>query len=87
MRIVIRAHGSAEPTAIDAGAAEVTLEHVYCGVGIKTDDGIYGIAQRDGGIEVMIDGALVWSSSEIDSTALLDAATASPVECPNGSPS
>ena len=39
---------------------ELMLSEVYCGIGIKTDNGIYGIAQRDSGIEVMLNGRVVY---------------------------
>lgn len=45
----------------DDGGAEVTLTEVYSGVGIRTDAGLFGIAQRDGGIEVMLNGKMVWA--------------------------
>jgi hypothetical protein len=35
---------------------------VYSGIGIETDQGHFGIAQRDGGIEVLHEGKLVWAS-------------------------
>lgn len=41
---------------------ETTLSEVYSGVGIETDQGLFGIAQRDGGIEVLLDGETVWTS-------------------------
>lgn len=51
--------------------SEVTLSEVYSGVGIQTDMGLFGIAQRDGGIEVMLDGKTVWTSHEIEVTDLV----------------
>lgn len=48
---------------IDVAAEPVILRDVFCGIGIETDQGHFGIAQRDGGIEVMLDGVLVWSST------------------------
>lgn len=42
-------------------AGEMELEGVYCGVGIKTDYGYFGIAQRDWGLEITVDGELVAS--------------------------
>jgi len=42
----------------------LVLSNVFNGIGIKTDQGIFGIAQRDGGIEVTLDGDLVFSSTE-----------------------
>ena len=50
----------------DVGSKVVELEDVYNGVGIKTDQGHFSIAQRDSGIEVMLDRKLVWSSSELE---------------------
>lgn len=47
------------------GEAVITLSEVYSGIGIKTDLGLFGIAQRDDGIEVMLDGFTVWTSHEI----------------------
>jgi hypothetical protein len=41
----------------------IILSEVYNGIGIQTDQGLFGIAQRDGGIEVMLNGQLVWSST------------------------
>lgn len=45
---------------LDVSTLDVELEGVYNGVGIQTDQGLFGIAQRDGGIEVMLDGKLVF---------------------------
>jgi len=53
-------------TVVDPGVADVTLQKVYNGVGIETDQGLFGIAQRDGGIEVMLNGKLVFSSSSLE---------------------
>lgn len=52
----------------DGTPAEIVLSEVYSGVGIKTDMGLFGIAQRDGGIEVMFNGKTVWTSHELDET-------------------
>ena len=43
---------------------KVTISECYVGIGIETDDGLYGIAQRDSGIEVMLNGKTVWNSGE-----------------------
>jgi hypothetical protein len=48
-----------------SGSQDVTLSEVYSGIGIETDMGLFGIAQRDGGIEVMLEGQTVWTSHEI----------------------
>lgn len=45
------------------GNPEVILSEVYSGVGIQTDAGLFGIAQRDGGIEVLLNGKTVWAMS------------------------
>jgi len=44
---------------------DIILSDVFNGIGIETDQGRFGIAQRDMGIEVMLDGKLVWSSTEL----------------------
>lgn len=38
----------------------VELCEVYNGVGFPCDDGLFGVAQRDGGIEVLKDGVKVY---------------------------
>lgn len=47
------------------GEPAITLSEVYSGIGIRTDMGLFGIAERDGGIEVMLEGKTVWASHEI----------------------
>jgi DNA polymerase III epsilon subunit family exonuclease len=70
MKIKIRDYGEEgrkfiEAMELDVGGREVELGGVYNGVGIPTDQGYFGIVMRDSGIEVMLDGVLVWSSSEV----------------------
>ena len=48
------------------GTTGVYLSDVFSGVGIETPLGVFGIAQRDDGIEVMLDGKTVWTSHEIE---------------------
>lgn len=69
------------------GTPELILSEVYSGVGIETDMGLFGIAQRDGGIEVMLDGKTVWTSHELPGEGVPDSrATASEsVRLPDGS--
>lgn len=43
---------------------EVTLKEVSNGIGVETDQGTFGIAQRDGGLEIVLEGVLVWSSTD-----------------------
>jgi len=47
------------------GALGIVLSEVYSGVGVSTPMGLFGIAQRDDGIEVMLDGKTVWTSHEL----------------------
>lgn len=51
-----------EWTVINVGSHKVLIQECFCGVAIETDQGLFGIAQRDGGIEILLDGNLVWSS-------------------------
>lgn len=52
-------------TVINVGSHEVLIQDCFTGVGLETDQGLFGIANRDDGIEVMLDGKLVWSSMEL----------------------
>lgn len=61
MKIILNC-GEYKPTIETVGSAE--LEGVYNGVGIKTDQGHFGITQRDGGLEIVRDGALLLSTSD-----------------------
>ena len=45
---------------------ELLLSDVYSGIGIETKMGTFGIAQRDDGIEVMLDGKTVWTSFKLN---------------------
>lgn len=58
-------NGMMDGITIDAGAADVVCSEVFCGVGIDTDIGLFGICQRDGGIEVMFEGRLLFDSDQI----------------------
>jgi hypothetical protein len=51
------------------GTPEVVLSEVYSGVGIGTAMGLFGVAERDGGIEVSFNGKTVWTSHEIEGGA------------------
>lgn len=63
MKIELKGEGEGNVSVIDVGSMHaVTLRDVFLGVGIETEDGRYGVAMRDGGIEVMLDGKLLWSS-------------------------
>lgn len=42
---------------------ELILREVYSGIGIYTDQALFGFAERDGGLEVMVNGDIVWSSA------------------------
>ncbi len=38
------------------------LEGVYNGIGIRTDQGYFGICQRDAGLEILLDGKLIFAT-------------------------
>lgn len=66
MKIELKGEGEGNTSTIDVGSMqEVTLRDVFLGIGFETDDGRYGVAMRDTGIEVMLNGKHVWSSSEL----------------------
>lgn len=62
MKIILQDESGLGNVEIDVGARSATIERAYNGVGISTPSGLFGVAQRDGGIEVMRDGELFWSS-------------------------
>ena len=43
---------------------EVNLSEVYNGIGIETEQGVFGFAQKDGGIEIVLNGEQIWNSTE-----------------------
>jgi hypothetical protein len=59
MKIKIGTGHDPEWTEINVGSHEVLIQEAFVGVGIETDWGLFGIASRDGVIEVMFDGKLV----------------------------
>ncbi len=66
MKIKLGTQGDPEWTEINVGSHEILIQECYTGIGIETDQGLFGIAQRDNGIEVILDGKLVWSSTGDD---------------------
>ncbi len=86
MKIVIQKKGDEPPykTVVDTGVMDVELRDVFLGVGIRTDQGYFGIAQRDDGIEILLDGKLVWSSTMALGNAPVTAGT--PHGCAGSSP-
>ena len=50
------------PVKIDVGARDVTCREVYCGIGIETESGYFGITERDGVIEIMYNGKIILDS-------------------------
>jgi hypothetical protein len=52
---------------MNIGYHEVLIQECFTGIAMETDQGLFGIAMRDDGIEVLLDGKLVWSSMEIES--------------------
>jgi hypothetical protein len=65
MKIKIGTGHDPEWTEINVGSHEVVIQDAFVGVGIETDLGLFGISARDAGIEVILDGKLVWCSSEL----------------------
>jgi hypothetical protein len=53
---------------IDVQGETVTLHEVFNGVGVETDQGRFEIAQRDGGIEVLLNGDIVFASVASEDT-------------------
>ena len=53
MKITVDEHG------------ELLVDELFNGVGIPTEKGIFGIAQRDDGIEVMLNGKQVYPAQEL----------------------
>jgi hypothetical protein len=56
---------SKEGISVDIGPAEVTCSQVYSGIGIQTDSGLFGIAERDGVIEILHNGDILLDSDQI----------------------
>ena len=54
-----------EWTEINVGSHDVLIQNCFCGIGIETDQGLFGIAQRDGVIEILFDGKLILNSDQI----------------------
>jgi hypothetical protein len=52
-----------EALELELSYVDVLLKKVYTGIGIETDQGLFGIAMRDDGIEVLLNGKIVWSST------------------------
>lgn len=69
MKIQISIGEDRDSIKIDAGSEEVTCSDVYCGIGIDTDMGRFGIAERDGAIEIIFNGQLIINSDEVRSAA------------------
>lgn len=65
MKLSIEWPNEKDPVVIDVGARDVTCKEVYVGIGIETDSGLFGIAQRDGVIEIMHNGKLLIDADEI----------------------
>lgn len=73
MKIKIEMQDGMDPVVVDVGGQKVSCDKVYCGIGIETERGIFGIAERDGVIEVMHNGKLILDSDDI-STLIDDGA-------------
>ena len=60
MKITFLDRGVLRQVVVDAES--LTIEQPFNGFAVLCDQGTIGIAQRDGGIEVMVNGRPVWSS-------------------------
>jgi hypothetical protein len=49
---------------IDTHGRDVQLVDVFTGVLIDTDQGAFGICQRDSGLEILLDGKVILSTTE-----------------------
>ena len=47
---------------LGCGLEGLTIREAFNGIGFETDQGLFGICMRDGGIEVLLNGELVWMS-------------------------
>ena len=65
MRIKFGTGKDPEWTEINVGSHDVLIQNCFCGIGIETDQGLFGIAQRDGVIEILFDGKLILNSDQI----------------------
>lgn len=54
-----------EWTEMNVGSHQVLIQEAFCGIGIETDCGLFGIAARDGVIEIQFDGKLVIDADEM----------------------
>jgi hypothetical protein len=58
-------YANKEGIAVDVGSAEVVCSQVYTGIGIQADGGFFGIAERDGVIEIQHNGDILLDSDQI----------------------
>lgn len=56
---------SKEGIFVEVGASEVVCQQAYAGIGILADGGLFGIAERDGVIEILHNGDLLLDSDQI----------------------
>lgn len=65
MKIEIFSVDLEEPIVIETNSADVVCTEAFCGLGIKTEAGFFGIAQRDGIIEILFNGDLIICSDRM----------------------
>ncbi len=58
-------YANKEGIAVDVGSAEVVCSQAYTGIGIQADGGFFGIAERDGVIEIQHNGDILLDSDQI----------------------
>ena len=54
-----------EWTEINVGSHDVLIQNCFCGISIETEQGLFGIAQRDDVIEILFDGKIILNSDQV----------------------
>lgn len=55
-------HGTEKGVKVEFECLGLEVTHPYNGIGVIVEEGRFGISERDGGIEIVKNGKLVWSS-------------------------
>lgn len=65
MKIKIKWPADDTGITLDVNSADVVCTEVFCGIGIETDIGLFGISQRDGVVEILFNGHLLLCSDRM----------------------
>ena len=65
MKLSIEWPEEKDPVVIDVGARDVICKEVYVGIGVETGIGLFGIAERDGAVEIMHNGKLLIDADQM----------------------